>query len=284
MPAPDGERSTDAGRPHEPPLTARSTSVRTLRRLLGRRSERVRAGLLVVEGPVLVAEALDADRLVEVFSEVDPPPAVAAVVAAAEARDVPVRWLAPGVVARTADVVTPQPVLATARRVTASIDDVAAAVGTDGFALVLAGVGDPGNVGTLLRTAEAAGAAAVVLTAGSADPSAPKVVRAAAGSAFRLPVATDVDPEALARLAAAGVRLVGARAAEAVDHDRADLAGPLALVLGSEAHGVPDEVAALVGAWVRVPLAPAVESLNVATAGAVLAFEVAGRRRRSAAG
>ena len=261
------------------PLTARSPTVRSLRRLLGRRSERVRAGVQVVEGPTLLAEALAAGRVVDVYVEPDPPPAVAAAVADARAAGVPVHALARGVVARVADAVTPPPVLATVRLVPADVDGLVAAIGRDGVALLLAGVGDPGNVGTLVRTAEAAGLSAVALTAGSADPTAPKVVRAAAGSSFRVPVATDLGPRDLERLQAAGVRLVGARATDAEAHDQADLSGPAAIVLGSEAHGVPDDVAAGIDAWVRIPLAPTVESLNVAAAGAVLAFEVARRRR-----
>ena len=261
------------------PLTAKNPKISSLRRLIRRRSERVRAEMTVAEGPVLVTEALAAGRAVEVLVEIDGPPSTAEVVAAAEAAGVPVTWLARGVVERIGDVVTPQPVLATVRRIEVDLASVIAATGDAGFIVVLAGVADPGNVGTLLRTAEAAGAAAVVLTPSSVDVHAPKVVRASAGSAFRVPVATEVGVDGLTRLADAGLALVGARAREATAFDEAALHGPLALVLGSEAHGVPDEVAALVTRWVRIPLAAGVESLNVATAGAVLAFEVARRRR-----
>jgi TrmH family RNA methyltransferase len=140
--------------------------------------------------------------------------------------------------------------------------------------LVAAGVADPGNLGTMLRSAEAAGAAGLVTTAGSVDPWNPKCVRAAAGALARVRVAPDVDPAELRHL---GVTLVGTAAAGGRAYtEPGALAAPLALVLGSEAHGLPADVP--VDRVVSIPHAGRAESLNVAMAATVLAFEAARQR------
>jgi TrmH family RNA methyltransferase len=161
-------------------------------------------------------------------------------------------------------------VLAVVRLVAARLDDLAGAP----FVLVAAGVADPGNLGTMLRSAEAAGAAGLVTTAGSVDPWNPKCVRASAGALFHVPVVPDVAPADLRSL---GVPLVGTAASGGRPyHEPGSLQMPLALVLGSEAHGVPDEVP--LDRVVTIPHAGRAESLNVAMAASVLAFEVARQR------
>jgi tRNA G18 (ribose-2'-O)-methylase SpoU len=106
------------------------------------------------------------------------------------------------------------------------------------------------------------------------------VVRAAAGSSFRLPVVVDLEPaDVLAALRAAGVRCVATAMSGRDDYDRVDLRGSVALVLGNEARGLGDDVISVVDAVVRIPMRGGVESLNVATAGAVVAFEAARQRR-----
>jgi TrmH family RNA methyltransferase len=135
--------------------------------------------------------------------------------------------------------------------------------------VVLAGVSDPGNAGTVIRSAVAAGAAGVLLTPGSVDPTNPKVVRASAGAIFALPVASVDDVSAL------GLTTVGA-VAGGLSPDDVDLAGPIALILGGEASGLPD--GELYDTEVALPLDGGVESLNVAMAGTVLLYEA--RRQR----
>jgi RNA methyltransferase, TrmH family len=232
-----------------------------------------------VEGQTLVGEALDAGVAVEAVF-VPAGATVPAVAARAAAAGVPVLELAPGVLERVAGTVTPQPVLAVAHRPAAGpavLDDPAA-----DLVLVLAGVADPGNAGTLLRTAEAAGAAAVVVAAGSVDPFGPKCVRASAGAVFRVPVVEVGDPgEALDRLAARGVRRLATVVAGGRPYDEVDLTGPVAVVLGNEAHGLDPAVAAGVDEAVTIPMAGRAESLNVGMAGAVLCFEVVRQRRRA---
>jgi TrmH family RNA methyltransferase len=146
------------------------------------------------------------------------------------------------------------------------------------------GVQDPGNVGALLRTAEAAGASGAYVTAGSADAFSWKALRGSMGSAFRLPhVRVRAAAPVIERLRAAGVRLVGTGKDAPVAHDRADWSGAVALFLGSEGSGLPAEVQDALDARVAIPMASGVDSLNVAVAAGVLLFEAARQRRSPAA-
>ncbi len=185
--------------------------------------------------------------------------------------EVLIHRLAPGVVATVASTVTSQPILAVARCCDVSL---AAVAGSVTFAVIGVQLADPGNLGTILRTAEAAGAGAVVLTEGSVDPFNPKVVRAAAGALGRVPIVVDV---ALADLGALGLPVLGAVARGGVPYDEVPLSAPVALAFGSEAHGLPAGLA-LYG-LVSIPHVGRSESLNVAMAAAVLCFEVARQRR-----
>jgi TrmH family RNA methyltransferase len=149
------------------------------------------------------------------------------------------------------------------------------------LALVLVGVGDPGNAGTLLRSAEAAGAGAVLFCEGSADPYAPKCVRASAGSIFRVAVTRSAGArDALEWIASAGLGTVATVARGAQPYDEVALAGPVALVLGNEAHGLPEQVGAQVVRSVTIPMVGRTESLNVGMAGTILCFESLRQRRQ----
>ncbi|HET6204222.1 MAG TPA: RNA methyltransferase [Planctomycetota bacterium] len=151
--------------------------------------------------------------------------------------------------------------------------------GGDPFLLVAAGVQDPGNLGALLRVAEAAGATGFLATDGSARPFQDRCARASAGALFRVPVLAGLAAvDAAALLARRGLRLLAADSRGGEDFRRADLAGPIALLLGSEGHGLPPALRRAADLRVRIPLRGRVESLNVAAAAAVLAFEVARRR------
>ncbi|MCY4294662.1 MAG: RNA methyltransferase [Acidimicrobiaceae bacterium] len=181
--------------------------------------------------------------------------------------------------------VNPQPLLMLVDRPQAAVPAVLA---PDDLVLVLVDVADPGNTGTIIRTAEAC-AARCVVAVGGADPWAPKAVRASAGSVLRVPVvqartrpldssgssgAATAAAAVLAQLRSAGARIVAADAHQGEDHDSGVLAGdqgPVALVLGSEAHGLHDGLQADQRA--RIPLAGETESLNVAMAATLLAFE-----------
>jgi TrmH family RNA methyltransferase len=261
-------------------LSARNPLVQQLRRLSRRRSSRLDEGRFVIDGPVLVADALAAGIALEVaFVETGAPAPVPTLAGRLGAAGVRVHRVAPGVLAGAVDTVTPHGIAAIARRpapAAASIRSTPVPM-----VIVLAGVADPGNAGTLLRSAEAAGATEVWSVAGSVDLFAPKVVRASAGALFHVPVRADIDADsAVGELRAAGIAVLGTRARDGVPYDRADLTGPSALVLGNEAHGLDGGWAAAVDRWLTIPMVGRAESLNVAMAGTLLTFEAARQRRR----
>jgi TrmH family RNA methyltransferase len=141
------------------------------------------------------------------------------------------------------------------------------------FVLATDALNDPGNLGTILRSAEAAGVDAVVLTPGSVDPFNPKVVRASAGALFHVPVLSAT----LAEVGEAGLRVVGTSSHRGERHTDANWSGRVAIALGSEAHGLADD--AHVDDWVRIEHRGRTESLNVAMAATLLVFAAAERRR-----
>ena len=147
--------------------------------------------------------------------------------------------------------------------------------------LVLAGLQDPGNLGTLLRAAEAFGATGVLLTQGTVSPYNAKAIRATAGALFRLPVLRGLSVATiLALLRRRKVKLLTSVVAAGTSLTKANLTGPLAVVFGSEGAGVPPEFRAA-GEPLTILLAPAVESLNVAAAAAVILYEIARQRKCS---
>jgi TrmH family RNA methyltransferase len=254
-------------------LGARHREVDRLRRLARRRSDRIAERAFVIEGPKAIADALDADAPLEalyVDPTVDP-----VLVARAEAAGVPVRHLERGVVDRVADTVTPQGALAVAPFLDVTLD----ALVVD-LVVVAVDVQDPGNAGTLLRSAEAAGASGVVFTGGSVDVFHPKVVRASAGSLFHVSVVSGGDPVGvLEQLGASGVRRLGTAASGGRSLDDVDLTDAVALVLGNEGRGLPRDVEAVLDGLVTIPMAGRSESLNVGMAATVLCFEAARQRR-----
>ena len=232
----------------------------------------------MVEGTKLVSGALSAEADVEaVFVDAGArrEPSVGDVVGVAVAKGLRVFELAPGVLERVADTVTPQPVLAVLRMPEATLDDVAGA----GFVVVCVDVRDPGNAGAIIRVADAAGADAVVCCEGTVDPFNPKTVRAAAGSVLHIPLVVGGAPwDDLDALGSMGLRRVAAVSRGGTPFDELDVARPLALVLGNEASGLPDDLARSVDDRVTVPMRGGAESLNVSTAAAVVCFDVARRR------
>jgi len=138
---------------------------------------------------------------------------------------------------------------------------------------------DPGNVGTIVRTAEAAGATGLIATRDTADPFGPKALRAAMGSAFRLPIESQADLADVARRCKdAGIQIVAADASAKATHVEFDWKPPVAILLGREGSGLDAQALKLATTCVRIPMARPVESLNVAAAAAVLLFEAARQR------
>lgn len=257
--------------------------MQRLRRLLRQRSVRRADRAFVVEGVKIVEAALQAGAPVEAVyhaPEAAESPAAVALVERALAAGARVFPLQRGVMERVADTVTPQPICAVVGFVDVPLDQVLGASPL----VVCVDVRDPGNLGAIVRSAAAAGAGAVVCCEGSADVYNPKTVRASAGALFHLPVVTaGPGAEVLDQLGAAGLRRVATVARDGEDYATADLSGPLAIVLGNEAHGLDP---ALGGAWdeaVTVPMSGPAESLNVAMTATVLCFEVARRARAGGA-
>jgi TrmH family RNA methyltransferase len=255
--------------------------VQRLRRLSGRRAARSEEGAFVVDGPTLVAEALAAGvELQEVFATAD---ADEAILDRARAAGAVVHPIDPEVLRKAVDTVTPQALAAIATRPATTVADAVARAVAGPLSLVLVDVNDPGNAGTLVRAAEASGAAAVLFCGASVDPCNPKCVRASAGALFQLPVADGGDTKTvLEDLVAGGVRTVATVVRGGSAYDELDLTRPTAFVLGSEAHGLATEVLDQVTDRCTIPMAGRSESINVAMAGAILSFESL-RQRRAAA-
>jgi TrmH family RNA methyltransferase len=196
---------------------------------------------------------------------------------------VPLLALKEGVLEKVGSTRTPQPVLAVAALPVAD----RAALDGDGVVVVALAIGDPGNLGTLVRSAEASGAAAILLGPGSVDAYNPKVVRASAGAIFGIPV-VDAESEgwtaveALDALGELGRQRLGATASRGVPHTDVDFTRATAIVLGNEAHGIDAAVDARLDGHVQIAMAGPAESLNVAMAGTILCFESA--RQRSGSG
>lgn len=245
--------------------------VRDLQRRKGRR----RRGLAVAEGVRLVEEALAAGvRLhgVVAANDLDAGPRGAALLETLGRHDVPVVIVTPRTLEQLADTDTPQGVLAVLEPPRWSLADIRPARRAP--VLVLDAVQDPGNVGTLIRTAFALGAAGAILLPGSAEPSNPKVLRAAMGATFRLPWAMAGDGEFRAWVRETDAT-VWAAAADGSPVHRLSPPERLALVVGNEGAGVRPAVREMSRASVAIPLARGAESLNVAVAAGIVLFEVA---------
>lgn len=258
----------------------RSPRVRAVAKLT-KRSARQETGLFLLEGPQAAREviAYRADSVVELFATPTALEKHADVRDAARDADVEVLFASEDVIDAMADTVTPQGIVAVARQTPTSVRDVFAA--SPRLVAICEQVRDPGNLGTIIRAADAAGADAVVLTGRTVDPYNPKVVRASTGSLFHLPIAVGIDlATAVERAHAAGVRVVAAD----IDGDdfldqRGLLAEPTAWLFGNEARGLDSDALALADLSVRLPIYGRAESLNLATAASVCLYETAFAQR-----
>ncbi len=283
-------------RPDQDVMTnPRADRVRRVARLAGR-SSRVREGLFLAEGPQPAREALRAhlglsgtdpvtaqwvpghvlDSVYVSARVAERDPDLAELVRRAAAAGVFVREATDEVLAAMADAVTGQGIIAVCRIPDTSATTVWPALDGVRLAAVLCRVQDPGNAGTILRAADAAGADAVVLTVGSVDPFNPKVVRSTAGSLFHVPLVTAADPAAtVAELRGRGITVLAADGYGTVRLDRPPsglLPAPTAWLFGNEAQGLSSEELGLADERVAVPLYGRAESLNVATAATVCLY------------
>lgn len=280
-------------------ISPRSARVAAARRLV-RRNFRAKDRRFLAEGPQAVREAVAHGRartgggagdgnaggggptLLELFATAEAAARHPEIVGEARQSGVRVHLAEEATLADIAQTVTPQGLIGVCRFLDRPLQELLA--GRPRLVAVLAHVRDPGNAGTVLRCADAAGADAVVLTDASVDLYNPKAVRASAGSLFHLPVAVGVPAgSAAASLRAAGVRLLAADGAGEHDLDAeldaGTMSGPTGWIFGNEAWGLPEETRALADAVVRVPIHGRAESLNLATAAAVCLYASARAQR-----
>ncbi|MEU7675484.1 RNA methyltransferase [Micromonospora taraxaci] len=280
--SPSGGRLDRAGGAHTMAFTPRTPRVVAARRLQ-RRRDRDATGRFLAEGPQAVREALARPGVVtELFgtpAALDRYPELAATAARA---DVPVSEVTDDAIAALTETVAPQGLVAVCRHLDVSLEQ--ALAGAPRLVAVLAEIRDPGNAGTVLRTADAAGAGAVIFAGDAVDPYNGKCVRASAGSLFHVDVVRAADPVAVVdALRAAGLSIYATTGYgdddldDLTDYGR--LVGPTAWLFGSEAHGLPEELTAAADATVRVPLYGRAESLNLAAAAAVCLYASARAQR-----
>jgi TrmH family RNA methyltransferase len=262
-------------------ISARSPRVRAARQL-AKRAFRQRARSFLAEGPQAVSEALHSGATVtELFVTGPARDRYGELAALAVRGGAAVHMVSGDVMAELAQTVTPQGLLAVCRFVDVPLARLVAAAPR--LVVILASVRDPGNAGTVLRTADAAGADGVIFSAASVDPYNSKCVRASAGSLFHLPVVVGVPlGEAVIALRGAGLRVLAADGAgRALDEPTpaAWLGRPTAWLFGNEAWGLPGDVAALADEAVAVPIYGRAESLNLAAAAAVCLYASARAQR-----
>ncbi len=258
--------------------------MKTARRL-ARRVSRAETRLFLAEGPQAVREALRVPGCVrEVFAATTAAEAHPDLHDAAVAAGLPWQLVDEPALASLTETVHPQGLVAVCRFVDVPVEEVLATA--PGLLAVCADVRDPGNAGTVIRCADAAGAGGVLLTGSSVDPYNGKAVRASAGSLFHLPLALDPDTRAVvSALRASGVSVLAADGAGEVDlydaEERGLLDGRTAWLFGNEAWGLPPELAALADHRVRIPIHGRAESLNLATASAVCLYASARAEARA---
>ncbi|MFD3685973.1 TrmH family RNA methyltransferase [Nocardiopsis sp. NPDC058631] len=271
----------------------RSPRIKGVRRL-AKRTFRQRERRFLAEGPQAVREALaaagggegrplrTAPGVAEVYATAEAMQRHIDLVDAAREAGVPTHRVSLDVMSELAQTVTPQGIIAVCEFVDVPLDK----VGDVRLAVVLSHVRDPGNAGTVLRTADAAGADVVIFTDASVDPYNGKCVRASAGSLFHLPVVVGVPvSRAVDFLHDRGAKVWAADGGGTTDlhgvADGGDLDGPVGWVFGNEAWGLPEEVVGLTDGAVSVPIYGGAESLNLATAAAVCLYTTARQQRRS---
>ncbi|MGH9765893.1 MAG: TrmH family RNA methyltransferase [Blastocatellia bacterium] len=240
------------------------------------------SGLIFVEGERLIEECLKSGlKLTACFHALDPNQRAQKIIAEMARRNCPLYPTANAALETVSDTVTTQGLIALAERVEFDIGQTLPA--RDGVATLIVcldSVQDPGNLGTIVRTAEAAGASGVVALKGSVDAFSPKTLRSSMGSAFRLPVVTGIESEELLTgLCAAKLKIVATAARGDAVYSDYDWRRPTMVIFGAEASGVGPELLERCDERLRIPLRDPVESLNVAAAAAAVLFEAARQRR-----
>ncbi len=260
----------------------RSPRVRAVAKLV-KKDGRQESGRFLLEGPQAVSEALAfrPDLIVELYATkgiLERQPELAK---AAKTARIDVETVSPAVLEAMADTVTPQGIVAVAKQFPTALADIVAR--SPRLVAVLEEVRDPGNAGTILRAADAAGADAVIFSGKSVDPYNPKVVRSTTGSLFHVPHVIGVDLATVVKaMRKAGLQAVAADVSGGdllTARDAGELARPTAWVFGNEAHGLNAEKLRLVDSVLKLPIYGEAESLNLATAASVCLYESAFAQR-----
>jgi TrmH family RNA methyltransferase len=256
--------------------------IRRVRELRRDGASRCRESVFVAEGLHLAEEALAAGAAIELVlfaPRLRSGAQGARLLERLEAAGLECLETSDAVLDSLQDARSPQPVLVVARLSEWGPEAQPAPDGTPPLVVVAHAIQDPGNLGALVRTADAAGATAFVVCGESADPLHPRAVRATMGSIFRLPPGRREPDELLAGLREREVRTVGADLRGSTDLGGLDLSGPVAIFFGREAEGLPAGLRQRLDSTVRIPMRPGVESLSVGAAAAVILFEAARQRR-----
>jgi len=256
----------------------RSPRVRAVAKL-SKKQRRHEARLFLVEGPQATREALvsQPERIEDVFMTPSAQERNSDLVAQAERAGLDITLVSEAVLDQMADTVTPQGVVSVAHFRDVSLDEVLGS--TPRHVVVLHQVKDPGNVGNIIRSADAAGADAVILSEQSVDVYNPKVVRATTGSLFHVPIVSGVElAPTVSALRGAGVTVLATDAGGdnlAEVRSEGGLDQPVAWLLGNEAHGLAQEDQELADRIIAVPLYGQAESLSLQTAAAICMYETA---------
>jgi TrmH family RNA methyltransferase len=258
--------------PPETIIRSRQNPIYKQIRSLLRRDRRIQERAFLVEGPRFIADAITTGALPTLIAQSETRATTGELF---EVSGVPTRVFDDDLFASIADTVTSQGVLAIFPfpEPEPSSHDIP-------FVVISDGIQDPGNLGTLIRSAAGAGATEFVTLPGTADPWAPKTVRAAAAAHFILPI-TSTSVDALFEVIPTGCLVLAADANATQSYDALDLTGPIAVVIGSEGRGLSAGILAHAPRLVSIPLAAGLESLNAAVAGSIILFE-ASRQRRNA--
>lgn len=254
-------------------ITALSNpKIKEVTALQKKASLRKETGLFVVEGRRFAGE-IPPERAVMAFATEDFASSPEGTMLCRRLR---AETVSSAVMEKMSDTRSPQGILAVVRMKLSSLEDLGA-----GPLLILENVQDPGNIGTLFRTAEAAGAGGVIVSGDCADPYSPKVLRATMGAVFRLPFVISEDlPATLRKLQAAGTAVYAAHLKGEDLYTEAAFPEKCAFLLGNEGNGLSEEISALADRKIRIPMEGKTESLNVAVAGALLLYEARRQRQR----
>lgn len=253
--------------------SVQNPKVKWVRNLSRRSKDRRDEKAFVIEGVRLLEEVLESgwETLLVLYSDFLSERG-ARLIEAFRSREVPVELVSPNVMQAISDTKSPQGILAVLNRRILPLPDYL------DFVLILDQLRDPGNLGTILRSADSAGTQAVYLSPGTVDPFSPKVLRGAMGAHFRMPILPSTWKEVRTRIKDSGLHVYLASANQGAAYFEIDFRRPIALIIGGEAHGAGKTARKEANEWVHIPMPGGGDSLNASVAAGILLFEIARQR------